>query len=364
MIRILHVVPNMNRGGLETFIMNVYRNINKDEFQFDFLEHYQEISAYDEEIKSLGGTIYHLSFRNDKNIIKYINDLNRFFDEHKEYQIIHCHMASISAILFIIAKKHGIKIRIAHSHNSATEKTLKGVVKRFLSSFVKYTSTINFACSQLAGQYLFKNKKFEIIPNAIDLEKYQYNSTVRQNLRKEYGLENKFVIGHVGRFCLQKNHDFLIDIFYEYQLKNPRAVLVLVGTGNRENAIKNKVNKLGLNNKVIFLGVRKDVNDLYSMFDLFLFPSKFEGLPLTLVEAEASALPIIASQNISKECVISDKIYFLDIKDKTIWLNKINELRLQKREDVCFNQNKEKFDIKKLTLYLEEKYHIYNQTIK
>ena len=171
-IRVLHVVPNMNVGGLETFIMNVYRNIDRDKIQFDFLEHYIEPSVYDEEIEKLGGKIYRFSLRNDNNIFKYIIDLNKFFKEHKEYKIVHCHMSSINAILFVVAKFHGIKIRIAHSHNTTTEKTVKGFIKKICASFVKYTSTVNFACSSEAGDYLFGIKGYTVIPNAINLNDF------------------------------------------------------------------------------------------------------------------------------------------------------------------------------------------------
>lgn len=157
--RILHIVPNMNIGGLETFIMNVYRNIDRDKIQFDFLEHYAEESAYDEEIKSLGGKIYNFTFRNDNNLFKYIKNLNNFFKTHKEYKILHCHMESVGAIVFIIARLHGIKILIGHAHTNSTSNTIKGRIKRFVSKFFKYTTTLNLACSNEAGKYLFRKKK-------------------------------------------------------------------------------------------------------------------------------------------------------------------------------------------------------------
>ena len=214
--RVLHVVPNMNIGGLETFIMNIYRNIDKNKIQFDFLEHYKEESAYDKEIIKLGGRIYHFSLRNDNNIFKYIINLNKFFKKHQEYQIIHCHMESIGALFFLIAKMHGVKVRIGHAHTNSTNKDLKGFIKKIISKPFKYTTTINLACSDEAGKYLFKNKKYTVIPNAINLEKFQYDSNLRENLRKSLGIKNEFVIGHVGRLDDAKNQLFLIEVFNKF----------------------------------------------------------------------------------------------------------------------------------------------------
>lgn len=276
--KILHIVPNMNVGGLETLIMNIYRNINREKIQFDFLEHYIEESAYDEEIKKLGGKIYHFSFRNDNDLIKYIKDLNKFFREHKEYKVIHCHMESVGAIVFIIARMHNVKVRIGHAHTNSTPNTLKGKIKKIASKFFKYTTTINFACSDEAGRYLFGRKKYTVITNAINIKNFKFDKKARQSFRKEFDLENLEVIGHVGRMDEAKNQIFLVELFYEYQKINSNSRLVLVGDGEFKEKIISRIKELDLIDKVLLLGVRKDVNKIYSMFDIFLFPSIFEGL--------------------------------------------------------------------------------------
>lgn len=357
MIRVLHVVPNMQVGGLETFIMNIYKNIDRDKIQFDFLEHYKEESAYDEQIRSLGGNIYHFSLRNDNNIFRYIINLNKFFKEHKEYKIIHCHMESIGSLVFFIARFHGIKICIGHSHTTSANKNIKGFVKKMISKPFKFFTDYNFACSKEAGKYLFGKKEFEVISNAIDMKKFVFNKKIRNKLRKEFHLENSFVIGHVGRMDKGKNQLFLLDIFNSYQKVDPNSFLVLIGDGEDREKIVHKINNYGLNDKVLLLGIRKDVYELYSMFDMFVFPSLFEGLPLTLIEAEVNGLTCLASDNISKECIISDKIHFLDVNENALkWKDKIIEIKDTKREVVNFNDNKEKYNIVDLAKYLENKY--------
>lgn len=358
MIKILHVVPNMQAGGLETFIMNIMRNIS-DEVEFDFLVHYKEKKFYDDEIERLGGTIYRFSLRDDHNIFKYIGQLNKFFKNHKEYKIIHCHMPSIGFLIFLIAKKNGIKVRIAHSHHSNCEKNLKGYVKNFLSKFFKYTSTHNFACSQDAGKYLFGKKKYTVIPNAIELDKFKFDVQQRAKIRKELKInDNTMVIGHIGRFCEQKNHDKLIDIFNDYQKINPNSVLLLVGTGETLEKTKNKVASLNLENNVRFLGVRKDTPALYSAFDAFLLPSTSEGLGIVLIEAQMSGLYCYTTdKKVPKAALISDRLTYLDgDKNSEMWANELIKENNYDRKNINFNKNKDNYDIKQIAKELEKFY--------
>lgn len=210
-IRVLHIVPNMQAGGLETLIMNIYRNIDRTKVQFDFLVHYTGNYFYDDEIRSLGGRIYKLSVRDDNNFIKYLKDLDAFFKKHPEYKIVHGHMESLGQFYFKAAKKNGVPVRVAHSHNSATENTIKGKIKGLLLKRYKVFATDYFACSQKAGEFMFANKKFTVLKNAIIVNNFIYNENERNRLRKELGIKGKIVIGHAGRFCEQKNHKFLID---------------------------------------------------------------------------------------------------------------------------------------------------------
>lgn len=356
-IRILQIVPNMQSGGLETFIMNIYRNIDRDIVQFDFLVHYKEKKFYDDEIEKMGGKIYRFSLRNDNNIFKYMKELDSFFGEHKEYKVIHCHMSSIGFLIFLIAKKHGIKIRIAHSHNANTEKTFKGIVKNILIKPLKYISTINYACSEKAGKFLYGNKNFEVIPNAIDIRKFSYNEEIRKKIRKQLNLENNFVIGHIGRFCVQKNHEFLIEIFNNLCRKNSQLKLILVGEGELEKKIKNKVEQLGIQDKVVFLGIVKNANEIYQAMDCFVLPSVFEGLPVSGIEAQISGLPCVFSDNITTEVKISKNVFFAPINDIKIWENYlykiINNDVFQREKDEC---NSQKFNVIKIAKKLQDQY--------
>lgn len=355
-IRILQIVPNMQAGGLETFIMNVYRNIDKSKVQFDFLVHYTEEKFYDKEIEKLGGKIYRFSLRNDNNIFKYIKELNDFFSKHKEYKIIHCHMASIGALIFAIAKKNGIKYRIAHSHNTNTEKNLKGIIKSILIKPYKYFSSYNFACSNDAGNFLFKNKKFEILYNGIYTEKFAYNEEKRIEIRKKLGISDELVIGHVGRMCEQKNHLYLLDIFYHYNKVNPKSKLLLIGTGELEDRIKEKVTQLNIEKNVLMIGNKDNVNDYYNAMDCFILPSKFEGLGIVAIEAQSSGLLCLISDNIPIEAdVVPELVTRLSIKQKpSNWIKNINRSKDRiKFNEVVKNSN---YDINKVVDKLTEIY--------
>lgn len=360
-IRILQVVPNMNSGGLENLIMNIYRNIDRSKVQFDFLVHYQKKGFFDDEIVKLGGKIYRFTVREDNNVIRYIKELNKFFKEHPEYKVVHGHMASLGFIYFNIAKKYKVPVRIAHSHGTSHLKTLKGYMKFLTFKLEKYYSNVNFACSTEAGEYLFgKNGKFEIIPNAIDIEKFKYNTQLRDKVREELQIENNFVIGHVGRFNLQKNHKFILEIFKRILQKEKNAVLLLAGNGELEEDIKKMAYELKIENNVKFLGVRKDIERLYQAMDIFLMPSLFEGLPLTGVEAQASNIKCFFSDTITKEVVITDNTRFISLNESAEkWAKEILENRVYDRENVKIIN--EEFDIRKLAEKMQKKYIKYNE---
>lgn len=301
MIRILHVVTHMNRGGLETMIMNYYRNIDREKIQFDFLVHRQENADYDEEILSMGGEIYRISRLNpfDRS---YRKELETFFEQHKEYQTVHVHQDCMSSIILKAAKKCGVKVRIAHSHSSSQDKDIKYPIKLIYRYFIPKYATHLMACSDAAGKWMFRSAKFEIINNAIDSKMYSFDEVKRKNIREKLEIQSdEFLIGHVGRFCYPKNHHFLIDIFKKVNRKVP-AKLLLVGEGELRPEIEEKVEKLGLKEQVIFTGLRSDVSDLLQAMDVFVFPSHYEGLPVTLIEAQAAGLPCLISDGVPIEC--------------------------------------------------------------
>ena len=306
-IRVLQVVTYMGRGGLETMIMNYYRNIDRNKVQFDFLTHRDERWDYDDKIESLGGKIYHLPKLNpfSKN---YLNALDKFFKEHKEYQIVHCHQDCLSGVVLKVAKKNGVRFTIAHAHSASQDKNLKYLIKVLAKKNIKKYSDKMFACGEEAGKWMFETDNFEVLNNAIDTDLYTYNKEKADKVKKEFSIENKFVVGHVGRFNYPKNHKFIIDVFSEIQKIKEDSVLMLVGDGDLRSQIEQKVRDLGLSDKVIFTGVRSDVNDLMQGMDVFLFPSLYEGLPVTMVEAQASGLKCIISDKVPLECKMT-KMY-------------------------------------------------------
>ena len=286
-IRVLQVVTHMNRGGLETMLMNYYRNIDRNKVQFDFLTHRPENEKkdYDDEIRGLGGKIYHMPVLNPFSP-SYMKSLDRFFKEHKEYKIVHSHLDCLSAYPLKAAKKNGVPVRIAHAHTTLVDTNLKKYIKLFSKKKISKYATNLFACGQRAGKWMFEGQPFQIMNNAIDTKKYLFCLETREKIRKEFHIsEDEYVIGHVGNFTLPKNHTFIINLFYEICKKNKKVKLILVGGGNDGSQYKEKAEKLKIADKIIFTGVRNDVPDLMQAFDVFLFPSIYEGLPVTLVEA-------------------------------------------------------------------------------
>ena len=325
-IRVLQIVTHMNRGGLETMLMNYYRHIDRSQVQFDFLVHRQERAAYDDEIESLGGKIFRLPKLNPWSP-KYINSLNRFFSEHPEYKIVHCHLDCMSAIPLIAAKRAKVPVRIAHCHSSSQDKDLKYIIKVLYKKRIPIVATKLFACSKAAGNWMFNGHSFTLFNNAIDVEKYIFNETMRKIQRQCLNLnENTLVVGHVGRFSIPKNHTFLLDIFYEID-RSCDARLLLVGDGELRPQIERKARLMGIIDHIIFLGVRDDVAVILQAMDVFIFPSLYEGLPLSLIEAQAAGLPCLISDGVSSESRISNLVHQLSLnKSANTWA--VNAIQL------------------------------------
>lgn len=358
-IRVLQVVTHMNRGGLETMLMNYYRNIDRSKIQFDFLTHRPENEKkdYDDEIRSLGGRIYHMPVLNPFSP-GYMKSLDKFFKEHKEYKIVHSHLDCLSAYPLKAAKKNGVPVRIAHSHNTSQEKNLKYLIKDYAKKQIPKYATHLFACGQEAGKWMFGKHKFQIMNNAIDAKKFIYNEEVRREKRKELDLEGKFVIGHVGRFNVQKNHEFLIDIFYQIQKKESNAVLLLVGNGELEEKIKDKVRRLGLEEKVIFYGISERIYEILQAVDVFVFPSLFEGLGIALVEAQAAGIECFASLGvIPHEAKVTDHCHFVSLDESSEqWAEYILKNKKYKKNNTYVDIKNHGYDIEKNVKKLEEFY--------
>lgn len=358
MIRVLQVVNDMHRAGLETMLMNYYRNIDRNEIQFDFLTHRPNKSDYDDEILSLGGRMYYAPRLYPQNYPKYFKWMKDFFAGHSEYKIIHSHIDTMSYLPLKAAKNAGVPIRIAHSHNTALDKDFKLPLKWYFKQRINGVATHRLACGYEAGRFLFKDRPFDIIPNAVEAHKFYFDNKVRQSVRNKLGIEDKFAIGHVGRFSYQKNHSFLIKIFVELQKKLPASVLLLVGTGEKVDEIKSQVKAAGVEDKVMFLGNRSDVNELYQAMDVFVLPSFFEGIPVVGVEAQFADLPCLFSDKTPVEVKFNKKAKFVGLDNSAeFWAEEIlavkdEEPRSNIREDIVNSR----YDIKFAHKILEDYY--------
>lgn len=355
-IRILHVLGSMNRGGAETFVMNIYRNIDREDIQFDFLLTTDK-NDYSDEIAKLGGTIYTISPRNH-GVISYLKNLNNFLEEHK-YSVVHFHASSLSSIeVLLIAKINNVKVRIIHSHSSNQKGALHKIMHVVNKLFIRSLATDYLGCSELANSWMFKHtgvyKKSIMINNGIITNSFAYNEAIRTDMRKRLNIKDELLFGHVGRFCEVKNHEFIIKIFHTYLKKYGNAHLILVGVGELEDKTKNMVAELNIEKNVTFLGLRSDISDLLQAMDIFLFPSLYEGLPVALVEAQASGVMIYGSDTISSKTVLSDNIKFLSLtKNEEFWATYIHDDYLKyKRGDKSKNIIEKGFDIKTTTDFL------------
>lgn len=329
MIKILYVNGGtMDRGGVSTFMMNVYEKMHSEKIQIDFLVHTLSKGVRDEDILNLGGKIFRVPARG-KNPLKNYRQIKQIMLDGN-YDVVHAHADAGNSTILAIAKECDIPIRISHCHN--TNYTNKSLLKKFLNEqfkkqIPKYATHL-WACSEKAGEWLYGNHSFEVIPNAIDVQKFIYSPQLSEDLRKELNLENKFVIGHVGRFDYQKNHDFLLKVFVEVVHEREDAHLVLIGKGELEEIIKKQANQLGILDKISFLGESSNVNKLINVFDVGVFPSLFEGFSIAMVEMQVNGLPLVVSDNVPSEINLTDNIRFLSL-DETVkyWCETILETK-------------------------------------
>ncbi|AKN31954.1 glycosyl transferase family 1 [Clostridium carboxidivorans P7] len=350
-IRILHVLGTLNRGGAETMIMNVYRNIDRSKIQFDFVIHTKEKCDYDDEIIKLGGNIYSFPRYLGKNHFKYKKAWDIFFNSHQEYKIVHGHMRSTAAIYLKIAKKHGL-ITIAHSHSTASRgNKVEQFVKNIMQFPIRYIADYLFACSDDAGKWLFgnnviKKNNYRVIKNAIDAEKYVFNEAKRNEMRKALGIEDKFVVGHTGSFSYPKNHKFLIDFFYQVQKKNKNVILLLVGDGELRPQIEKQINSLDIKDKVILTGIVPNVNDYMQVMDVFVFPSMFEGLGIVTIEAQAAGLLCIVADTVPKEAFITNLIEKISLSEGLeVWADKVLKCTKYKKRNTFKEIRSAGFDV-------------------
>lgn len=353
-------------GGQESFILNMYNNMDIDKVQIDIATPFHcENQKFVDNIKQNGGEVYigNLSFGKDRKL-NFKNYVEKFLSKHK-YDTIHIQSGSIFSLMIAskLANKYNVKNIIVHSHCGGFS-NIKYKVIKFLSrkNLLKYP-TEYWACSKLAAEWKFpkeiiNNNKFKIMKNAIDVKKIFFKKEIREKTRKDLKIsDNQILIGHIGRFSIQKNHSFLIDIFKEIHNINKKAVLILIGNGELEDEIKLKVKELNVEKSVKFLGIRKDINELLNAMDVFLLPSFFEGLPVVGVEAQATGLHVVTSDKVTKELPIERLSTYcsLDQSPKE-WANIVLSKAKEARENTTKEIIKCGYDVKGAAKHMQKLY--------
>ena len=332
MIRILHSVSYMSRGGIETMLMNYYRNIDRSKVQFDFLCNSSLPGAYDDEIQQLGGRIFRSPGFNPLKRTAYIRFMRELFATHPEYKIVEAHNGPFGRYALKAAKEAGIPIRIYHAHGCDIPFDLKWPLKYYCKEMLRFSMNEHFVCGLKAGRYYMGKRimdegRYHFIPNAIDVEKFIYNEEIRNKLRREYNLVDKVVIGHIGRISLPKNHKFLLKVFARLHQINPATFLVLVGDGEWRKRIECQIESLNIKDSVLMVGNVSNPNEWYQAFDLFFMPSLWEGLPVVGVEAQAADLPCDFSTAVTEEIALTENVEFIDLKQPVeIWVEHINRI--------------------------------------
>lgn len=354
-IRVAQVMGKMSGGGVEQVVMNYYTHIDRSRVQFDFIVDSDSELIPREEIESLGGRVF--TVPPYQHPFVYQRALVSLYRE-QGWKIVHSHENVLSVFPLRAAERVGIPIRIAHSHSTAGRgEPLRNLVKRILKLFSNVYPTHRMACSYHAGEWLFGNgTDFKVLHNAIDLGRFSYDAITRNNMRSNLGLaDNQLVIGHVGRFVPQKNHIFLIDVFAEIAKRRKDAVLLLVGSGKDQSAIKKQVNERGIADRVRFLGHRTDVDKLYQAFDVFVLPSLYEGLGTVAIEAQKAGLPCFLSNQVPREANVSGTAQFLALNDPMRWISALCRQEPCERFEVC-NEKFRDYDISVVSKDLENYY--------
>lgn len=350
MKRLLCILSSMNRGGAETFLMKIYRQLDKTQYQMDFCINVSSKCAYEDEIMTMGGKVYRIPSKSSS-VKKFKKKLYEVVKSNNYKYVLRITSNTFGFMDLKIAHEAGAEICAARSSNSSDGGSLKSKLAHEIGS-VLYSKYVNvkIAPSDLAAKYTFGEKNYKngavhILHNAVDLHKYGYNAEGRRNIRIEFKIaDDTAVLGHIGRFMTQKNHAFLLDVFAEYIKLNANSVLMLVGCGELESSIKERASTLGISDKVIFTGVRSDIPALLSAMDVFVFPSLYEGMPNTVIEAQATGLPCVISDTITREADITGLVHYLPLGNAYTWASYISQLSqviretpVQKFKENCYD---------------------------
>lgn len=366
--RILHITEMLSAAGIESFIMNMYRNIDRNKIQFDFLVLRNEKEFYDEEISLLGGKKYFVHSDINNTLLRVLDESNQIenFLKHNHYDIVHIHYTTpLRAFYLKAAKKAGVPIRIYHSHSAeiSGKTRIKLMIYNYCKRIIDKYATNCFACSEAAAQWIFskhalKNKSVKIIYNGIDTKRFSFRKDIREKLRNDLGIQNKYVIINTGRFTEQKNQSFLIDVVNLCKSKGQNVKLLLLGDGPLKKECQDKVHKLGLEKVIEFLGVKSNVEEYLCASDCYVMPSLYEGLPVAGIEAECTGIPCVFSENITKEVKLNNNVQFMSLSLSTeMWMDAIMKNRRRNDRTRAVNTVKNAgYDIHDVTLNMQDFY--------
>lgn len=362
-IKILYFICGIVSGGVEEMLINYCSHMDKSAMEFSVAYQHEPIPVCKEKFEKAGCKCYRIASKSSHPLKNLLDSYHII--KNGRYDIVHAHMNLTNFIPLFCAKLCGVKIRISHSHiceeNKPPYYKVYSSICRFL---IQMFATHNFACGAAASRYLYGAKKMmqgkvTVLPNGIDLDRFRFDSCIRRDVRRKFGVENKRVIGHIGRFTAQKNHRFLLSVFNLVAQKDPDAVLWLIGSGSLEDQVHEEVTALHLEGKVVFMGSRSDISDLYKAMDVFVLPSRYEGFPVTSIEAQAAGLPCLLSQTIEKDAGLSDRVCFLPIGigHEQVWAKKILAAEISEKDRMVPEKNLEEFDIVHCAKKLEIDYH-------
>lgn len=364
-IRVLQIVGRMDCGGIETMIMNLYRHIDREKVQFDFLAHYGREAAYNDEIRALGGRIYEMpALKDEKHVyywrlFSYRKALKQFFREHPEYKVIHGHMTNTAAIYMPIAKKYGVPCRIAHSHNTHAKAGLPGVITDFLQKPIYKYATDFFACSEAAKHWFYPEKliasgKVKVLANAVDAARYRFDPDKRNEIREQLHLKEKLVIVCVARFRPEKNQSFLLDVLRQMCRERHDVVFVFAGEGPCEDEVKRKAEEYHLGEHTRFLGMRTDIPDILSASDAFVLSSLWEGLPVTVIEAQANGLHCVVTEGLTEEMNALGMVEYVSLqKTPQVWAEALIRAASYPRQDTYEEMKVSGYDINTTAPWLQ-----------
>lgn len=360
-IRVLHILDELNTGGAERIVVSYFQHIDREKFQWDFVitryEDPNKRGQLEDVVEKLGGHIFRVP-RKREGYLKNIKATAEII-KNGNYDIVHSHLDELSAPYLLAAKRYHVPVRICHSHLVGADRGKSvELLCKFYKPILNSVVTDRFACGEDAGRALWGSKPFFVMKNAIETEDFKFNQSKRDELRKKYKCEDKIVLGSVGRLSYQKNSEFLIDIFAEYHKKNPKSELWVIGEGPLEASVNGRIEKYELDEHVKMFGGRNDVNELLNAMDVFLLPSRFEGLPIVLVEAQCNGLPCVVSDTVTKEVDLGKIIrFFLLSKGPLKWAELIDSTRSSEIREIEYEYvSNAGYDISKATNLLEKYY--------